>query len=118
MADYSFDSLLSDGFSIGQAWVPPSGSSGSSESGGILDGLSSLVKGAMGSANTSARAPSMPVGYSSANSGGSNVFDSSGWTVATGKSSASGAPAATQNPWLIGAAVLAASLVLIVWLKK
>lgn len=46
-----------------------------------------------------------------------NVFDSSGWTVATGGSSASGNPT-SSNPYLIGAAILAATLIAIVWLKK
>lgn len=56
-----------------------------------------------------------PIGPSSARS--DNVFDSSGWTVATGGSNATGAPAAL-NPWLIGAGILAASLMVIVWIKK
>lgn len=45
-----------------------------------------------------------------------NVFDSSGWTVSTGSSKAG--TAAALNPWLIGGGILAAALVLIVWMKK
>jgi hypothetical protein len=43
-----------------------------------------------------------------------NVFDSSGWVVSTGSSTAGGA----VNPYLIGAALLAATLIAIVWLRK
>lgn len=84
MADYSFDSILSSGGSIGEAWVPPSGSSGT-ESNGIWDSFDSLFKGAMGSTT--------PPSYSPINSNAaSSLFvDHSGWTVATGGSKVSGA---------------------------
>lgn len=43
-----------------------------------------------------------------------NVFDASGWTVATGNASAGRA----FNPYLIGAGILAVTLVALVWLKR
>lgn len=56
-----------------------------------------------------------PIGPSSARS--DNVFSADGWTVATGGSKATGSPSSI-NPWLIGAGILAASLMVIVWIKK
>ena len=73
----------------------------------------------------SAPSNAQPAGPSGANSGGSNVFDSSGWTVATGKSSAVGDPttsalaaSVTSNPWIMGAALAAVVLIAVVWIKK
>ncbi len=57
-----------------------------------------------------------PAGPSQAKS--DNVFDSSGWTVATAGSKASSAPAATSNPWLIGGALVAVALIALVWIKR
>lgn len=44
-----------------------------------------------------------------------NVFESSGWTVATGGSSAS---ATALNPWLVGAGIAAATLVILAWMRR
>lgn len=57
---------------------------------------------------------SSPAGPSGASS--DNVFDSSGWTVATGGSKAGAA--GTANPYLIGAGILAVTLLAILWIKK
>lgn len=78
----------------------------------MLPAIASMFSAAMSPSGVA----TAPIGPSAAQS--DNVFDSSGWTVATGGSKASGAPSAASNPWLIGAAVLAITLVAVVWLKK
>ncbi len=86
MDDYSFDSILSSGGSIGEAWTPPSGGTGGSEPGEIWDSFNSLFKGAMGSSQTSTA--NLPA-YSPSTASSSVNQDHSGWTVATGGSRAS-----------------------------
>lgn len=58
--------------------------------------------------------PGAPAGPSTALS--DNVFDSSGWSVATGKSSTTGA--AALNPYLLPAGIIAVSMILIVWMTR
>lgn len=52
--------------------------------------------------------PAAPSGASS-----DNVFDSSGWTVATG-----GSRAGQGNPYLVPAGLLAAALLIIAWMRR
>lgn len=56
--------------------------------------------------------PGAPAGPSTAVS--DNVFDTSGWTVATGN----GRTAAAMNPYLVGAGILAVTVLVAMWIKK
>lgn len=55
--------------------------------------------------------PAAPAGPSRADQSGYQIFDASGWIVATGASKASGSPASIPWAWIIGGAALA----LLIW---
>lgn len=55
--------------------------------------------------------PVAPAGPSRADQSGYQIFDASGWIVATGSSKASGSPSAIPWAWIIGGAALA----LLIW---